>query len=33
MKIFVAILVLLIIVDATKCIKIRKQQRRDKDVH
>lgn len=33
MKIFVTIIVLWIIVDATKCIKIRKQQRRNKDVH
>ena len=33
MKIFVAIFVLWIIVDATKCIKIRKQQRRNKDVY
>lgn len=33
MKIFVALFVLWIIVDITKCIKIRKEQRRNKDVH
>lgn len=33
MKIFVTVIVLWIVIDLTKCIKIRKEQRRDKDVH
>ena len=33
MKIFVTVIVLWIVIDLTKCIKIRKEQRRNKDVH
>lgn len=33
MKIFLTVLVLWVVIDAIKCIKIRKEQRRNKDVH
>lgn len=33
MELFLTVLALWVVIDAIKCIKIRKEQRRNKDVH